>query len=365
MLSGAKKYILMFRNTLLRILLLPFSLVYGFFAILNNLMYDAKIINPIKFTIPVISVGNLTVGGTGKTPHTEYLINLLKPYIKLAVLSRGYKRKSKGFREVLPTDDVTGAGDEPLLYKRKYPDIKVFVAEDRVEGISKMLMEDPGIQTVILDDAFQHRTVAPAINILLTEYDQPFYKDFFLPSGRLREWRSGYKRADIIIVSKCPVNISQNDRDAFIKKIKPLNNQKVFFSYYKYFNPYYIYDPTQRKSLNSNTSVLLISALASTSYLINYLQQNTGDLHSLEFTDHHNFTYDEMLQFKKIFDNISNPDKIILTTEKDAMRLDMHRDFIIKNRLPVYILPVAVDFLFDQKVQFDDTIKQYLLDFKS
>jgi len=355
----------MFRNIIIRILLLPFSLIYGFFSVLNNLLYDTKVINPIGFTVPVISVGNLTVGGTGKTPHTEYLINLLKPYIKLAVLSRGYKRKTTGFKEVLPDDDVYKAGDEPLLYKRKYPDIKVFVAEDRVEGISKMLMKVPDIQTIILDDAFQHRTVAPAINILLTEYDYPFYKDFFLPSGRLREWRTGYKRADIIIVSKCPVNITEEERKLFLERIKPLKNQKIFFSFYRYFNPYYIYDPMQKKTLNDNTSVLLISALASSSYLINHLREKTGDLHSLEFTDHHNFTFDEMMQFKKIFDNISNPDKIILTTEKDAMRLDVYRDFIIKNRLPLYILPVAVDFLFGEKTKFDNTIKQYLLDFKS
>jgi len=251
------------------------------------------------------------------------------------------------------------------LYKRKYKDIKVYVDENRVEGISKILMQTPDIQTILLDDAFQHRTISPALNILLTEYDYPFFKDFFLPSGRLREWRSGYKRADIIIVSKCPVNITEKERELFVKAIKPLKKQKIFFSYYRYFDPYFLYDPSKRKSLNKNTSVLLISALASTSYLMNYLEDKTDELHSLEFTDHHNFTFDEMENFKKIFDHISNDDKIILTTEKDAMRLDLYRDFIIKNNLPIYILPVAVDFLFDQKNNFDNTIKQFLLDFKS
>ncbi len=355
----------MVRNIILKILLFPFSLIYGFFSILNNLIYELKIIIPIKFTIPVINIGNLTVGGTGKTPHIEYLINFLNPYIKLAVLSRGYKRKTKGFRQIEKNDDVKTAGDEPLLFKRKYNDLNVFVSENRVEGISQMLMKNPEIQTVLLDDAFQHRSIDPALNILLTEYEYPFFEDFYLPSGRLREWRSGYKRADIIIVTKCPINITVEEKERFITKLKPKKNQKVFFSYYRYFNPYFLYNSQQRITLRPDIEVLLISALASTSYLIHYLESKIDNLHSLEFTDHHQFTYDDMENFKKIFDGLTNQNKIILTTEKDAMRLDMHRKFILENKLPVFVLPVAVDFLFDQKTEFDDLIKTFLLDFKS
>jgi tetraacyldisaccharide 4'-kinase len=324
-----------------------------------------KIVIPIKFTIPVINIGNLTVGGTGKTPHIEYLINLLNPYIKLAVLSRGYKRKTKGFRRVEKTDDVKNAGDEPLLFKRKYNDLNVFVSENRVEGISQMLMKIPDIQTVLLDDAFQHRSIDPALNILLTEYDYPFFNDFYLPSGRLREWRTGYKRADIIIVTKCPVDITEKDKENFISKIKLQKKQKIFFSYYKYFHPYFLYNSQQRIELKPETEVLLISALASTSYLIQYLESKVDNLHSLEFTDHHQFNYDDMENFKKIFDGLKSKNKIILTTEKDAMRLDMHRKFILDNKLPVFVLPVAVDFLFDQKYEFDELIKLFLLNFKS
>ncbi len=324
-----------------------------------------KVILPIKFTIPVISIGNLTVGGTGKTPHIEYLINLLGPYIKLAVLSRGYKRKTKGFREILSQDNVKSAGDEPLLFKRKYPDLNVYVSENRVEGISQMIMKKPDIQTVLLDDAFQHRAIDPALNILLTEYDYPFFNDFYLPTGRLREWRSGYKRADIIIVTKCPLDTGEKEMQEFIKKINPLKKQKVFFSFYRYFDPYFLYNPEQRLKLTPDTEVLLISALASTSYLIHYLESKVDNLHSMEFTDHHQFTYDEMETFKKIFDGLKSKNKIILTTEKDAMRLDMYRNFILDNKLPVFVLPVGVDFLFDQKTKFDDTIKSFLLQFKS
>ncbi len=355
----------MVRNIILKILLFPFSILYGIFSVLNALVYKLNIIIPIKFTVPVISIGNLTVGGTGKTPHVEYLVNLLKPYINLAILSRGYKRKTKGFREVLVSDNVKLSGDEPLLFKRKYNDISVFVSENRIEGISQILMKKPDMQTIILDDAFQHREISPASNILLTEYDFPFFEDFYLPAGRLREWRSGYKRADIIIVTKCPMDLTEEDKIKFIDKLSPLETQKVFFSYYRYFNPYYLYDSTKRIELKANTEVLLISALASTSYLLSYLHSKTDNVHSMEFTDHHQFSFDEMEYFKNVFDGLKNKEKVILTTEKDAMRLDLHRDFILKNKLPIYVLPVSVDFLFDQRQEFDESIKQLLLDFKT
>lgn len=355
----------MVRNIILKVLLLPFSLVYGFFSMMNNMFYDSGLLSSIKFTLPVINIGNLTVGGTGKTPHIEYLINILKPYIKLAVLSRGYKRKTKGFKTVELNDTVQSVGDEPLLFKRKYRDLDIFVSENRVEGVSQLVMEKPEIQTVLLDDAFQHRGINPALNILLTEYEYPFFNDFYLPTGRLREWRSGYKRANIIIVSKCPENITETDKKEFIKKLNLTSKQKVFFSYYKYFNPYYLYDANQRINLTSEISILLISAIASTSYLNTYLESKVGDFHSLEFTDHHEFSFDEMEHIKRIFDSLNNTNKFILTTEKDAMRLNNHRDFILKNKLPVFVLPISVDFLFNEKTEFDKTIKSFLLEFKS
>ncbi len=355
----------MVRNILLKILLFPFSIIYGFFSWLYNLTYDSNVLESIKFSLPVISVGNLTVGGTGKTPHIEYLVNFLKPYLQIATLSRGYKRKTKGFRKVELSDDIKAVGDEPLLYKRKYHDVNVYVAESRLEGISNIVMDAPDVQTILLDDAYQHREITPAINILLTEFDFPFYKDFYLPTGRLREWRSGYKRADIIIVTKCPDEVSEAQKSELIEKINLRKNQKIFFSYYRYFNPYYIYNPEQRIRLDKNMTVLLISALASTSYLLNHLEDKIEDLHSLEFTDHHNFTFDEVVNFKRIFDELGNTNKIILTTEKDAMRLDIHRQYILENKLPIFVLPVAVDFLFDEKKIFDETIKNMLLEFKS
>ena len=191
----------MVRNWILKILLFPLSIIYGLFSFLYSFLYDFKILEPIKFALPVINIGNLTVGGTGKTPHTEYLINFLKPYIKFAALSRGYKRKSNGFLEVSVNSTVKDVGDEPLLFKLKYQELGVFVSESRVEGISQILMKYPDVQTILLDDAYQHREIRPALNLLLTEYDRPFFDDFFLPYGRLREWKSAYKRADTVIVT--------------------------------------------------------------------------------------------------------------------------------------------------------------------
>lgn len=355
----------MVRNWILKILLFPFSIIYGLFSILYSFLYDYKILVPIRFALPVINIGNLTVGGTGKTPHTEYLINLLRPYIKVAALSRGYKRKSNGFLEVMVNSTVKDVGDEPLLYKLKYQELGVFVSESRVEGVSQILMKYPDIQTVLLDDAYQHREIRPALNLLLTEYDRPFFKDFFLPFGRLREWKSAYKRADTVIVTKCPANMAKDTRDNFIKDLKLKDHQRVFFSFYKYYDPYYIYDNQRKLKLTNDKTVVLISALASTSYLINYLEQIGCEYHSLEYNDHHDFTFDEIENLHKIYTSLNSDDKIILTTEKDAMRLNDQRKYLIDNQLPIFVLPVSVDFLFGEKSFFDDYIKNFLLNFKS
>lgn len=354
----------MVQNILLKILLLPFSLVYGFFSFVFSALYDYKFLDSTSFSIPVINVGNLTVGGSGKTPHTEYLIRLLKPHINVAVLSRGYKRKTKNFKAVNLRDNVHSVGDEPLLYKRKYNDIGVYVHVSRSEGIPAILMGAPNTQVILLDDAYQHRAVKPGLNILLTQYDKPFSKDFFLPSGRLREWRSAYKRANMIIVSKCPKNIGEEDRKKLLQQINPLPHQSVFFSYYNYQLPYYIYNPAQTVRLDPEVHVLLVSAIASTTYMLQYLNENTANLSVMEYVDHHVFTAHELSQIKRHFDQIPSEKKIILTTEKDATRLDLHRKFILEQKIPIFVLPVDVRFHFDEQEQFDNHIRQFLLNFK-
>lgn len=354
----------MIQSVLIKILLAPFSLLYGMGVSLHQFFYRKGLLKSVEFSIPVISVGNLSVGGAGKTPHIEYLIRLLKDYIQVATLSRGYKRKSQGFRVISRFDSALEAGDEPLQFHRKFPEVLVTVGESRSFGIPEILKHMPGTQAVLLDDAYQHLAVRPGLNILLTEYDRPYADDYLLPSGRLREWRSGYERADVIIVSKCPDQLSELERDAMLKKLKPLPHQQVFFSRYRYGRPYYLFNPSQSLALDTDMDVLLVSAIANTEYLTRSLQEQVRQLFSREFEDHHYFSNFEMGQIAKHFELMEHPRKIILTTEKDATRMELHRDFLLEKKLPVFVLPVFVEFLFDEGPRFDALAKDFLLRFK-
>ncbi len=354
----------MIQKIILQILMAPFSLLYGIGVAIHQFLYRNKLLKSVTFDLPIIAIGNLTVGGTGKTPHTEYLIRMLKDYLNVGTLSRGYKRKSKGFLLVEPRMNASIAGDEPLQFKRKHPDIMVAVAESRVLAIPQMLMEQSSLEAIILDDAYQHRAIVPGLNILLTEFDQPFTRDYLLPAGRLREWRSGYTRADIIIVSKTPTTLSSEKKQQMVDEIAPLPNQDVFFSYYKYGYPYYLFNPTQRIKLDQGLDVILICAIAKTDYLMQYLQVNVGFVGVKSYEDHHFFSELEMTNLKESFEKLESERKIIVTTEKDAVRLEMHRPFLLKHRLPIFVLPVEVDFLFDEKEAFNDRVKNFLLTFK-
>jgi len=355
----------MIQNTLFKLLLLPFSLLYGFGVSLRDFFYRKGILKGIEFDIPSISVGNLSLGGAGKTPHIEYLIRLLKDYIHIATLSRGYKRKTKGFLFVEQGNNADMVGDEPLQFKRKFPDIIVSVAESRTFAIPKIMMKKPEMQTVLLDDAFQHRSIQPGLNILLTEYDRPFTRDWLLPSGRLREWRSSYQRADIIIVSKCPPQLAEADRAALIKEINPLSHQQIYFSYYTYQPAYHILQPKLQIQLGQNLDILLICAIARTDYLLKYLEESVSNVTVLEYEDHHYFSKHDIAHLKTTFNNLPSDNKIILTTEKDAMRLEMHRPFLLEHQLPIFALPIEVAFHHDDGPAFDSAIKQFLLSFKA
>jgi tetraacyldisaccharide 4'-kinase len=346
------------------ILLSPFALLYGAIVSIRAFLYRTRLLRSSRFDVPVISVGNLSTGGTGKTPHIEYLVRLLQPYINVSVLSRGYKRKSEGFRMVHPQDNVLDVGDEPLLFKLKYPSVPVAVSERRAYAIPQMLYRQPEIQTILLDDAFQHLAVTPYLNILLTEYRHPFTKDFLLPSGNLRDWRSTYKRSNIIVVTKCPFDMQLLDKQRFINEIKPLSHQKIFFSSYIYSKPYRLFDPSVFYSLDAETEVLLVCGIARTEYLLSYLASVVKSVTTLEFEDHRLFSNYDVAQFKRLYEGLSSRKKIIITTEKDATRLDLHRAFILENQLYIYVLPIEVDFLFDEKENFNFAITQALLDFK-
>ena len=355
----------MIRNKLIQLLLLPFSLLYGLGVSIRNFSYRYGLLKGVEFNLPVISVGNLTIGGAGKTPHIEYLIRLLKDYISIATLSRGYGRSTKGFLLVNPAHSAEQVGDEPLQFKRKFPEVMVAVDENRAFAIPQLVMEDPNLKTVLLDDAFQHRSVQPGLNILLTEYSQPFSKDFLLPSGRLREWRSAYQRADMIIVSKCPYHWDEQIKKDMEESIQPLPYQTLYYSYYQYDDPYYIFNQHYQGPLQEHWTVLLVSAIARTEYLVHYLEEKVDHVKLLQYEDHHYFTKYDVSHIQQTFERIDAPHKIILTTEKDAMRLELHQDFLREHQLPVFVLPVQVAFHGEDAERFNKDVQEYLLGFKS
>lgn len=356
----------MLQQWITRALLLPFALLYGLGAALHERFYRWGLLKAVSFNIPTISVGNLTVGGAGKSPHVEYLIRLLKDHVEVGVLSRGYRRKTVGFKEVTLQMNAEEAGDEPLQFKRKYPQVFIAVGENRSLGVPRMLMKHAGLEVVLLDDAFQHRAIMPGLNILLTEHDQPFTRDMLLPAGRLREWPSAYRRADIIVLSKCPEEPAEVQRVALLKEIEPMENQRVYFSYFAYGNPYYLLDPRYVTKLEEEWEVLLICAIANSEYLTRYLKKQVSFIKILEYEDHRYFSKSDISNLKMTFDNMETEKKIILTTEKDAMRLDLHRQFFAETRLPVFVLPVEVRFHFqEEEPRFDEDIKDFLLNFKA
>jgi tetraacyldisaccharide 4'-kinase len=354
-----------FQETLAKILLFPFSLLYGVGVNMRNFFYQTKMLRSVSFDVPVISVGNLSVGGAGKTPHIEYLIELLRPYLNVATLSRGYKRKTEGFIAVLPEHTAIQVGDEPLQYKRKYQDVFVTVSENRAFGIPKLMMQRPDTQAILLDDAFQHRAVTPGLNILLTEYANLYTRDFLLPMGRLREWAGAAKRADIIVVSKCPFDLKEQDKQRIIKELKPEFSQKIYFSYYDYpRDPYYILNGQYSANLNPKLDVLMVSGIARADYLVDWLNTKVNSVRLMEFADHHFFTNSDVAQIKRVFDAIDSQNKIILTTEKDAVRFQMHHEYLVKEQMPIFALPTKVAFHFGENQDFDAQIKGFLLNFK-
>jgi tetraacyldisaccharide 4'-kinase len=349
----------------LKLLLLPLAILYGLGVAIMNGLYAIGLLKGVSFSLPVISIGNLTVGGTGKTPHTEYLIRLLHEYLPVAVVSRGYKRKTTGYLEVSSAHDASQAGDEPLQFKRKYPHIAVAVAESRSFAIPQLIRSHPSIKVILLDDGFQHREVVPGLNILLTEFNRLYTNDWLLPVGRLREWPSGATRANIIIVTKCPDNITSGEMNEISKTVKKKDEQQVFFSRYRYGLPYKMYGAGERLALNKNLDILLVVAIAGTEYLLEYVDTQSGGVHMLEYNDHHPFSNFDIGDIERHFKLMpEGRERIILTTEKDAMRLDTHRDLLRQLALPIYILPVAVQFIGEEPDLFDNSIKEWLLNFK-
>ncbi|MBK8954253.1 MAG: tetraacyldisaccharide 4'-kinase [Saprospiraceae bacterium] len=347
---------------LLKFLLLPFSFLYGLGVSIYQALYFSGILKSVKFSFPVVCIGNLSVGGTGKSPHVEYLVRLLKDYLEVGVLSRGYKRKTMGFYWVEAGSNALEVGDEPAQIKSKFPDVAVAVAENRALGIPRMIREIPDLQLIVLDDAFQHLEVKCSLNILLTEFSRPYTRDHLMPSGRLREWSYGAARADVVIASKCPDHLTEQDFEKFRSDLRLNNNQKLFFSKIKYGEPYHIFKPEIKYKLNPGLEVTLISAIAQSEYLESYLNERVAGLNSILFEDHHFFTETELNGLVEKYNRISHSNKMVLTTEKDATRLKLFEDFFEKHNIDVYAIPIEVEFY--QQELFDEYIKQFLLEFR-
>ena len=342
-------------------LLLPFSLLYGLVGWIRNVLFNLHVLPQVSYELPVISVGNLSAGGTGKTPHVEYLIRLLrKGFPHLSTLSRGYGRSTRGFLLANTSHTSGSIGDEPRQFMMKFPGIRVAVSECRRKGIQELLDFTPPADLVILDDAFQHRYVKPGLSILLTDYFHPYYKDYVLPSGSLREFRSGAKRADVIIVTKCPPVLSPITRENIIQCIHPAPHQKVFFSYIQYGDLVPVYPGAPEiPDGHKFYSILLFAGIANTYPLEEHLKRSCIDLEIERFSDHYRYSDHDLRKLSQRFTNIVGKNKAIVTTEKDVMRLEAPEFEDILKGLPFYYQPIEVDFFKEDKECFD----KYILDY--
>ncbi|WBX72069.1 tetraacyldisaccharide 4'-kinase [Tenacibaculum retecalamus] len=308
---------------LLRFLLFPFAVLYDLITTIRNWFFELGLLKSTSFDIPVIVVGNLSVGGTGKSPQIEYLIRLLKDTHKVAVLSRGYKRKTTGFQIVNIKHSAADVGDEPLQFFKKFgKEVTVVVDADRTNGIQQLLKSDVSPQVVLLDDAYQHRKVKGSSYILLTKYDDLYVDDFILPTGNLRESRRGAKRAAIIIVTKCPENLSEVAKEKIKTKINLSKNQQLFFTTISYDENLKGAESELTIADLKHKDVLLVTGIAKPSSLLSFLSKENINYKHLEYADHYDFNAQDILKIEKTFNDLPSENKIILTTEKDYMRLN-------------------------------------------
>jgi tetraacyldisaccharide 4'-kinase len=344
--------------SLVRYLLYPFALLYGVIVWLRNRLYDTGFSSSVEFSIPVICVGNLSVGGTGKTPHVEYLIRLLQYRYSVATMSRGYKRSTQGFVLADETSNALRIGDEPMQYYLSFPDIAVSVAEERMTGIPLLLQRRPGVEVVILDDAYQHRSVKAGLNILITDFSKPFYQDYILPYGRLREGRGAYKRAHVIIVSKCPPELSRAAADQVAGDIRPLPHQQVFFSAIRYGAAYDLF--TRGEVSVSGRNIVLVCCIARPEPLVRHLSSVADQVHVLAYPDHHYFGSRDLEEIRAAYEAWNAGNKVIVTTEKDATRLMLHRGLLAGLSIPIVVLPIRVEILFGQADRLDAIVEGYV-----
>ncbi|MDT8416083.1 MAG: tetraacyldisaccharide 4'-kinase [Flavobacteriaceae bacterium] len=331
----------------LRKFLLPFSLLYGFATLLRNKLFDWNVLPSVAFEKTLVVVGNLNTGGTGKTPMTEFLVENLQKDRKIAVLSRGYGRQTKGFVLADRHSDASSLGDEPFQIHQKFPEIVVAVDADRRQGVRHILSRYPDVDTILLDDAFQHRYVQPKMSILLTSYGDLYVDDCLLPAGNLRESGRGAARADVIVVTKCPPQLSEAEKSGIAKKIALLPHQKLFFSTITYANFARNHQAEVLLSSFLGKQVCLVTGIANPKPLVTYLKSQNIDFEHLKFPDHHRFGEDDMA--------LLNQKACILTTEKDFVRLDK------KLQTACYYLPISVSFLDDETAFIREILNKILV----
>jgi len=342
----------------LHILLAPIALIYGLVVKIRNLLFDFRILKSISFEKPIICVGNLTVGGTGKTPHVEYLIKLLFTKYNIATLSRGYKRKIKGFGYVSTTSTAAEVGDEPLQMKLKYPSVQVAVDADRVNAIVKLIDENSNLDLILLDDAFQHRYVKPGLSILLIDYNRPVTSDYFLPMGRLRDSVKEKRRADIIIITKCPADLSQEEKTSFSMELKLNSGQSIYFTSMNYGEPIPVFKEYGISlELHKDEEIFAVAGIANPTFFFSYIESKAKLIEKHTFPDHFTFTKNKI---NPIFDSYlknRSSNKAIVTTEKDAARLRGLTSLDVEFKKALFYIPIEVQFLDNQENNF---IKQIL-----
>ena len=344
--------------------LIPLSWLYGIGVGFRNQLFNIGLLKQHDYDIPIISVGNITVGGAGKTPHVEYLIRLLKDKVKVAVLSRGYKRKTHGYVLANDSSTVTDIGDEPYQMKQKYQDVHIAVDKKRVDGIAHITgdAETNDTDVILLDDAFQHRYVKPGINILLVDYHRLIIYDKLLPAGRLREPQSGKNRADIVIITKCPKDLKPMEFRVLTKAMNLYPYQSLYFTTIEYesLTPLFAKEKsTIEKEALGDKHVMLITGIASPKQIIIDLKPHVKELTTLAFSDHHQFKSKDIMKINETFNAIKG-EKIIVTTEKDATRLEQLEGLSEEVKQNLYVLPIKVKFMINQEEEFNDKIIDYV-----
>ena len=357
------------------LLLTPFSLLYGCVAAVRRFLYRKRILPSEESPIPAIDIGNLAVGGTGKTPHTQYVIELLKDSFRVASLSRGYGRVSKGYYSVKQCDssqiNTQTFGDEPFMTHLRFPDIPLAVDGNRAEGVRNLLDENPETEVIVLDDAYQHLSFRPTFHVLLTEYDRPYRPDMPMPSGLLREFPRAARFADAVIVTKIPDG-ADTDESAWRYRLHIKPHQQLFFTRFHYEQPIPVTPKAQKMDLQSVRNMVVLTGIAHPKPLIEHLRRDvkfcvsttTGKLNVVKhyaFPDHHNFTPKEIQSiYDQHFDNIGD-ECVLVTTEKDWMRLQAEHIRNIVSLLPIFVVPVQVEFVTEnQRDTFNEIVKDHV-----